>query len=155
MGGEQDLGERARQIIDANRYLTLATADDDGKPWACPVWFAHDAYAHFLWVSRPGARHSRNIAARPEIGFVVFDSSVVPGMAQALYVDAVAEEVGADEVESAIATYSARSQAQDIGPWRTADVIGSAPHRVYRARARSCSLLSDGDRRIAVDLARK
>ena len=104
-------------------------------------------------MSRPGARHSRNVAARPEIGFVVFDSTVVPGTAQALYVDAVAEEVGADEVESAIAAYSARSEAQGIRPWRIADVVGSAArHRLYRARARSYSLLSGGDRRIAVDL---
>ena len=153
MGDERDLGKEARQIIDANRYLTLATADGDGRPWASPVWFAHDAYAEFLWMSRPGARHSRNVAARPEIGFVVFDSTVVPGTAQALYVDAVAEEVGADEVESAIAAYSARSEAQGIRPWRIADVVGSAArHRLYRARARSCSLLSGGDRRIAVDL---
>jgi nitroimidazol reductase NimA-like FMN-containing flavoprotein (pyridoxamine 5'-phosphate oxidase superfamily) len=153
MGDERDLGEDARQIIDANRYLTLATADGDGRPWASPVWFAHDAYAAFLWVSRPGARHSRNIAARPEIGFVVFDSTVVPGTARALYVDAVAEEVGADEVVAAIATYSIRSEAQDIGPWRTADVVEPARHRLYRARPTSYSLLSGGDRRIAVDLA--
>jgi nitroimidazol reductase NimA-like FMN-containing flavoprotein (pyridoxamine 5'-phosphate oxidase superfamily) len=153
MGDEREFGDEARQIIDANPYLTLATADGDGRPWASPVWFAHDAYAEFLWMSRPGARHSRNVAARPEIGFVVFDSTVVPGTAQALYVDAVAEEVGADEVESAIAAYSARSEAQGIRPWRIADVVGSAArHRLYRARARSCSLLSGGDRRIAVDL---
>jgi hypothetical protein len=104
-------------------------------------------------VSRPEARHSRNIDAWPEIGFVVFDSTVVPGKAQALYVDAVARELGADEVESAIATYSARSEAQGIGPWRAADVVGSARHRLYRARTTSYSLLSGGDRRIAVDPA--
>lgn len=153
MGDERDLGEDARQIIDASRYLTLATADGGGRPWACPVWFAHDADAAFLWVSRPDARHSRNIAARPEIGFVVFDSTVVPGAPRALYVDAVADEVGADEVEPAIATYSARSEAQDIRPWRVADVVGSARHRLYRARASSYSLLSGGDRRVPVDLA--
>lgn len=152
MGDERDLGEDARQIIDANRYLTLATANGDGRPWASPVWFAHAAYAAFLWVSRPDARHSRNISVRPGVGFVVFDSTVAPGKTQALYVDAVAGEVGADDVESAIATYSARSEAQGIGPWRAVDVVGSAEHRLYRARTRSYSLLSGGDRRIAVDL---
>ena len=152
MGDEPNLGDDLRQIIDANRYLTLATADGDGRPWASPVWFAHDAYADFLWVSRPGARHSVNIAARPEVGIVVFDSSVVPGSARAVYVDAVAEEISADQLKSAIATYSALSEAQGIGPWRTADVVGSARHRLYRARATSHSLLAGGDRRISVDL---
>jgi nitroimidazol reductase NimA-like FMN-containing flavoprotein (pyridoxamine 5'-phosphate oxidase superfamily) len=150
---ERDLGEDARQIIEANRYLTLATADGSGRPWASPAWFAHDAYAAFLWVSRPDARHSRNIATRPEISIVMFDSTVIPGAAQALYIDAVAEEVGADEIESAVATYSARSEAHGLAPWRVPDVVGTARHRIYRGRARSYSLLSGGDRRVTVDLA--
>jgi nitroimidazol reductase NimA-like FMN-containing flavoprotein (pyridoxamine 5'-phosphate oxidase superfamily) len=153
MGDGRELVADAKRIIDGNRYLTLATADGDGRPWASPVWFAHDAYVDFLWVSRPEARHSRNIAARPEIGFVVFDSTVVPGNAQALYVDAVAGELGADQVEWAIATYSGRSEAQGIGPWRATEVVEPARHRLYRARTKSYSLLSGGDRRIAVDLA--
>jgi len=52
----------ARRIIDANRYLTLATADADGRPWATPVWFAPEGYTDFIWVSRPSTRHSTNIA---------------------------------------------------------------------------------------------
>jgi predicted pyridoxine 5'-phosphate oxidase superfamily flavin-nucleotide-binding protein len=28
-----DLAAHARAIIDANRYLTLGTADGDGRPW--------------------------------------------------------------------------------------------------------------------------
>jgi pyridoxamine 5'-phosphate oxidase-like protein len=30
----------ARAVLDRNRHLTLATADDDGRAWASPVWFA-------------------------------------------------------------------------------------------------------------------
>jgi nitroimidazol reductase NimA-like FMN-containing flavoprotein (pyridoxamine 5'-phosphate oxidase superfamily) len=39
-GSGQDLAVLATEIIDANRYLTLATADGDGRPWAAPVWYA-------------------------------------------------------------------------------------------------------------------
>jgi pyridoxamine 5'-phosphate oxidase-like protein len=35
----------ARLLIDSSRYLTLATADGAGRPWACPVWYAHEDYA--------------------------------------------------------------------------------------------------------------
>jgi Pyridoxamine 5'-phosphate oxidase len=66
---EQDLASVARDIIDSNAYMTLATADENGRPWASPVW-----YAHFYWVSSPEARHSRNLAARSEVGVVIFDS---------------------------------------------------------------------------------
>ena len=47
--------EAARAIVDANSYMTLATADADGAPWASPVWFAHEQYETFLWMSQPGA----------------------------------------------------------------------------------------------------
>src|SRR5215211_3043194 len=69
----------AREIIDANRYMTLATADGDGRPWASPVWYAHQGYTDLYWVSRPEARHSRNLAVRPEVGIVIFDSTVPVG----------------------------------------------------------------------------
>jgi hypothetical protein len=50
-------------IVEANRYMTLSTADADGVPWASPVWYAPDGPDAFAWVSDPAARHSRNLAA--------------------------------------------------------------------------------------------
>jgi len=107
----------ARAIIDANAYLTLATADGDGVPWASPVWFAHDAYAAFVWVSRPDARHSRNIGVRPEVGIVVFDSTVSPGAAQAVYAEAVCEAVGDADLDGLVGVYTRRASAHFVlGP---------------------------------------
>jgi Pyridoxamine 5'-phosphate oxidase len=37
-----------REIIDANPYMTLGTADARGTPWASPVWFAHEGYREFM-----------------------------------------------------------------------------------------------------------
>ena len=34
----------ATAIVDASSYMTLATADHEGRPWASPTWFA----AHVL-----------------------------------------------------------------------------------------------------------
>ena len=50
-----DLAAYARRIIDAHVYMTLATADAQGRPWASPVWFAHEDHTRFVWVSRPDA----------------------------------------------------------------------------------------------------
>jgi nitroimidazol reductase NimA-like FMN-containing flavoprotein (pyridoxamine 5'-phosphate oxidase superfamily) len=60
-----------RAIIDANQYMTLATADADGTPWGSPVWYATDDYREFFWVASPDARHSHNLAIRPEIAFLL------------------------------------------------------------------------------------
>jgi nitroimidazol reductase NimA-like FMN-containing flavoprotein (pyridoxamine 5'-phosphate oxidase superfamily) len=140
----------ARAIIEANAYMTLATADEAGMPWASPVWFAHDNHAAFLWVSRPDARHSRNIAVRPEVGIVIFDSTVPVGGAQAVYVEGAARALGEAELERMIAVYSARSELQGGPAWTAQDVTGHAAHRLYVARAVTHFLLADGDRRLGL-----
>jgi len=33
----------AHDLVENNRYLTLATTDTDGHPWASPVYFTADA----------------------------------------------------------------------------------------------------------------
>ena len=86
-----DPGTVAHGIMDANLYMVLATADATGRPWATPVYFAHSGYEEFFWVSSPEATHSRNIAARPEVSIVIFDSQVPVGSGQGVYVAAVAE----------------------------------------------------------------
>jgi nitroimidazol reductase NimA-like FMN-containing flavoprotein (pyridoxamine 5'-phosphate oxidase superfamily) len=141
----------ARRIIDANSYMTLATADADGRPWATPVWFAADRYRDFIWLSRPSTRHSTNIAGRPDVGIVVFDSTVAIGQGQAVYVEAVAEEVPAAETEPAVAIFSARSETDGGRPWHVADVVEPASFRLYRARAVAHYILDAHDSRIPID----
>lgn len=144
--------EIARAIVDANRYMTLATADSDGRPWASPVWFAHRAYTDFVWVSKPGALHSRNLAARPEVGIVIFDSTVVPGEGEAVYVEAVARELDGAERGEALAVFARRSHAQGLAEWTIADVTAPARHRLYSASARRHFILDAHDERLAVEV---
>lgn len=142
----------ARKIIDSNRYLTLATADGAGQPWACPVWYAHEDYTSFMWVSRPGARHSRNIAARATVSAVIFDSTVPEARTQAVYLEARAEELTGAECDRAIAIFSRRSRALGLTEWGTADVTERAPHRLYRASASACYILTPRDQRLPVKI---
>ncbi len=86
----KDAATIAREVLDGNLYMTLATADAAGRPWATPVFFTADGPTRFYWVSSPDARHSRNIAERPEVGIVVFDSQVAVGAAEAVYMTATA-----------------------------------------------------------------
>jgi len=73
-----ELMAHARVIIEANLYLTLGTADSDGRPWTSPVYFAPAADREFYWVSDTDARHSRHLAERPQVSMVIFDSTVAP-----------------------------------------------------------------------------
>src|SRR5215212_4139391 len=125
----------ARELIDSVQYLTLATADDAGRPWASPVWFAREGHRRFLWVSRPDARHSANLAARPEAGIVIFDSTVPMGAGQAVYVEATVELLEGEAEERGIDVFSARSQSNGGPVWTPDDVRPPAPLRLYRATA--------------------
>jgi nitroimidazol reductase NimA-like FMN-containing flavoprotein (pyridoxamine 5'-phosphate oxidase superfamily) len=141
-----DPDAHALALLEANTYLTLATADADGVPWATPVWFAFDAPARrLLWVSAPGARHSQNLAARPLGCAVVFDSTVAPRDAAAVYVSGRAGERDTAE----IAAYSARSVALGLAAWTPEDVAGAARMRLYGLDVEEAWVLDQGiDRRV-------
>ena len=151
-----DLAEReamAKAIVDGNSYLTLGTADADGLPWASPVWYAPASYHEFFWVSKPGARHSQNIAVRPEVGIVIFDSTVPISTGKAVYMAARAEEVtGADEIERGMSVFSRRSLKQGGRAWTPDDVGSTARLRLYRAVALEQFVLSPEDERLPLRL---
>ncbi len=141
----------ARAIVDANSFMTLATADADGLPWASPVWFAPAEYREFFWVSDPEARHSRNLAVRPQLAIVIFDSTVTPGEGQAVYMSAVAEQLEGDALEAGLATFNERSAAQGLRAWGPDDVRDPARHRLYRATVSEHFVLrADRDERVPV-----
>lgn len=136
-----NLEAAGRSIVDASLYMVLATADADGRPWASPVYFAVEDYTELFWVSSPLVTHSRNLAARPELGIVVFDSGTPIGTGQAVYMSAVAEQLAGAEMERGIAIFSRRSLEHGGREWTPADVVDPAPLRLYRATASGHSML--------------
>ena len=148
--------QTARDIIEASRYLVLATADAAGRPWSSPVYFAHIGFTEFYWVSAPGAAHSRNIAVRPEVGIAVFDSHADIGTGQGAYMSAVATLVEDGETARGIGAFSRRSVAHGGREWTSGDVRPGDGIRLYRATADSLWILAkDGqpDHRIPVPLS--
>jgi nitroimidazol reductase NimA-like FMN-containing flavoprotein (pyridoxamine 5'-phosphate oxidase superfamily) len=147
--------EIARRILDTSSYVVLATADANGMPWASPVWFAMHDYAVLYWASFPGARHSQNIAMRPQVGMVVFDSTVPPGTGQGVYTSAGVEQLSdRAAIEQGLAAFSSKSMRQGAEAWGLERVTGAARLRLYRATILELSILdpdSPFDVRIPVD----
>ncbi|MEU1972926.1 pyridoxamine 5'-phosphate oxidase family protein [Microbacterium sp. NPDC019599] len=146
--GEPDGYRIALDLVAANSYLTLATSSADGEPWASPVWFAARDLEWFVWASKPGARHSRNIVHNPRVSMVIFDSSRPPGSVGALYVAADAEPVDDHGFTDALSVYNRRSIERGLGEWSPARLREPAEHRLYRAVAREIFVLDEHDERI-------
>ena len=150
-GGEVDAVARA--VFAANRYMVLGTAGADGRPWTTPVWYAREGYEGLYWVSKPGARHSRNIAARPPVSIVVFDSQVPVGSAAAVYMQAVAQELTGAELDPGLDVFGRESAAQGLRVWTRSDVTAPARHRLYRATVTEHWVLDPRDERVPVTFA--
>ena len=139
-----DLAELARRVIDETKYMALGTADETGRPSVSPVWFACVDYRHFHWVSTHDTRHSRNIAARPEVALAIYDPSVAIGAAAAVYITAKAQELTGGELERGLEylrspfTDKRRPRAQ------LSDVQAPDPHPLYRATAEEHFVLIRG-----------
>ena len=72
-------------------------------------------------MSDPEARHSRNIAARPQVAIVIFDSHEAGGW-KAVYVSATAGEVTGADVERGIELFNRRSVDRGLREWTAEDV---------------------------------
>jgi Pyridoxamine 5'-phosphate oxidase len=142
----------AREVIDSNSYMTLGTADADGLPWVSPVWFATAGYREFFWVSDPERRHSRNLAERPGLSIVIFNSQLPINTGQAVYMSAVADRPEGSDLDRALEVFSNRSEEQGARRWTRADVENDASLRLYRATASEHFVLGEGDERIRVSL---
>lgn len=121
MTDSDELAALARAVIDANEYMTLGTADESGRPWVSPVWFAHEGHRELFWVSRPDTRHSRNLAARPEVAIVIFDSRVPISTGQGAYLTGTAAEVPPAEVDRGLAVFTRRSLTAGGHEWHAVD----------------------------------
>ena len=100
-----------------------------------------------LWVSSPDARHSRNLAERPDVAIVVFDSTVPNEDAQAVYMEATASRT-----DEGIERLSAASVAAGGEAWTADEVTGAAKHRLYRADVKRCWMLGAEEERVEVKL---
>jgi uncharacterized protein YhbP (UPF0306 family) len=130
------------RLLAAHRYLVLGTADGEGRPWATPVFFVADGEHRVLWVSAPDSRHSRNIAARPEVAITIFDTHAPIGGAEALYLEATAGPVADDERTAALAVLNTGLPTRhQLGP---EDLEPAGPLRVYQAAITSHFVLIRG-----------
>jgi Pyridoxamine 5'-phosphate oxidase len=138
MSGQPDLNEMARRVIDANHYMVLGTLDPDGGPRLSPVYYTPARYTDFYWASSPETHHSRNVAERPAVQLVIFDSTARVGDGEAVYLDATARRVEDDELEALVPeAFRTTAGARRFEP---DELRGDGLLRLYVAHATSCEV---------------
>ena len=139
---QQRLADQAREVIDTNPYLVLGTVDADGLPRVTPVFFGVDDYRDFYWVSSPDAVHSLNVAERPAVRAVIFDSTVRVGHARAVYLTGRARRVPDDELPERCEV--AFREIAGAGSFGAGELSGTSTLRLYLLSADVWEVLVTG-----------
>ena len=124
----------AKEIIEKNIYLTLATSDQKGTPWISPVFFAYDPNYNFYWCSEKKSRHSKLIKQNNRVAAVIFDSSVPEGEGNGVYIIGKAQEVQKKDISHAVSTiYNRKKKDNPYRKFRNIDdFTGNSPWRMYK-----------------------
>ncbi len=133
---------QAQQILRTERFLTLATVDRSGFPWASPLLYGYDAELTLYWSSAIAARHSINLdETQGRCAVTIFDSHASPGKIAGLFLTGVAGLVSENQVAQAMEHLFDR---MDQRPNRTAaDYLGDSPRRFYQFQPSEIWLTGD------------
>ncbi len=153
MAEEAEEAQAAREIVDRNLYLVLATADLSGQPWAIAGLLRALATTGSTSGSRTRMRSTRvNLRDRREVGIVIFDSTVPINTGRGVYMSGVAHELPAHETAEGIEIFSRRSVGHGGGALSEEDVTPPSRHRLYQATAEALYVLDEHDHRVEVNL---
>lgn len=74
---QEELNKIAKEIINNNIYLTLATSDK--LPWAAPLYYCKDDDFNFYFISQMQSVHIKHLLKNPEVAIAIFDSNAPEG----------------------------------------------------------------------------
>lgn len=145
-------GELAKSIIDLNKYMTLATSDACGVPWAAPVCYKRDPLNNFYFASNPKSRHILNTKNNKMVAFAIFDSTIPEGKGVGVQGRGTIKKLGAFELLRVVQYY--------ISPFLAADPAlfkGKSFYRLYKLTPHELWVTDDDcavDRRVPVLIPR-
>lgn len=123
----------AKKIIESISYITIATVDNNGRPWNTPVFAAYNDEYNFYWGSHTESQHSMNVVTNPKVFIVIFDSSAATSEGEGVYMQAeVSEVMNQAEINQAYNLLVARDP--NFGSyWQLSDFKSNGPVRIYKA----------------------
>lgn len=97
--------EMAKEIIANNKFLSLATVDNEGKVWSTPLSYYCDKDYNFYFTSELDSKHIINIMDNPEVSFTIFDSTRRVSDIDGLQIRGIVGQVDNDVLETVVKNY--------------------------------------------------
>ena len=100
-----DIVQMAYDIIKANKFLSLATADKRGNVWSTPLSYSYDKECNFYFTTTLDSKHIKNIRENPYVSFSIFDSTRNVSDIDGLQIKGIVGEVERDQLEDIVRNY--------------------------------------------------
>jgi uncharacterized protein YhbP (UPF0306 family) len=89
---------KAKEIIEQNNYMVLATCNKNRNPWASVVFYAYDYEYNFYFISAADSLHVKNLSENPNVAIAIFDSKQAFGLSEGVQIEGTLSEME-DEVK--------------------------------------------------------
>jgi len=104
----QQIEQTIRSYLPQVIHMSLATVADN-KPWVCELHYAYDDELNIYWMSAQQVRHSREVAANPQVAGNVVTQHHLQQLVRGVYFEGRAEMLAeVDENSTAYKVYSTR-----------------------------------------------
>lgn len=103
-----DLNKLAKEIVENNQYMTVASGGNDKIPWVSPMAYTYDKDYNFYFISIPSFRHSKNFEVNKNVSFAIFDSHQLFGEGVGLQIEGLVEDLPYKDSIDAIELYFQR-----------------------------------------------
>ncbi|HSN06599.1 MAG TPA: PPOX class F420-dependent oxidoreductase [Candidatus Angelobacter sp.] len=125
------LDDKARSLLSATNFATVATVEPDGQPQLSPVWVKHDG-DDVLFSTTVGRRKHVNISRDPRVTVCVFDQEDPYSYVEVRGTATMTEEGG----RALIDEFAKKYRGLDTYPWDGPDavrvVVRVTPHKVVQ-----------------------
>ena len=158
----EQLIQKAKDIIEKIKYITIATVSINSIPWNTPLYSAFDENYNFYWASDQKGQHSKNIAKNNNVFLVIYDSTVPEGTGVGVYIQAKVYKLNeSKDIKNALKYLDGRVNKKKNPLTRIAEFQGNKPRRIYKAVPKKLWMNVDGeidgyfiDKRIEIKLTK-
>lgn len=102
---KNDIYKMTKEILKNNKFLSLATVDNEGNVWSTPLSYYADANYNFYFTSELDSKHIINIMDNPKVSFTIFDSTKRVSDIDGLQITGIVGEVEKDKLEEVVKNY--------------------------------------------------